>query len=68
MLAPRRAATGAVLVYLEKKEVPDDDDAKKMMDNVRSYLLRRNQQAELGRFAERLKAESNTQLIEGLEP
>jgi len=67
VLAPRRASSGAVLVYLESKVVPDDDDTKQMKESVRNYILNRNQQRELSRFAEKLKAESNTQLIEGLE-
>jgi len=68
VLSPRRASTGAVLVYLESKKVDsDDDNTKKTMESVRNYILNRNQQRELGRFAEKLKAESNTQLIEGFE-
>jgi len=67
VLAPRRASSGAVLVYLESKVVPDDDDTKQMKESVRNFILNRNQQRELSRFAEKLKTESNTQLIEGLE-
>lgn len=64
LLAPLKTYSGYALAYLVGRTVPDDAESKVMLENVKGYLLRREQQKLLGAFYERLEKESNTQLRE----
>ncbi len=67
LLPPFRTNNGYILLYLTDKNIPDDENSKSLMENVQNYLLQQNKQKALTSFYERLEAESNTQLVEGLK-
>ena len=67
VLAPQKTYSGYVLLYLIDKNIPDDEDSKSMLENVRGYILRREQQTALSNFYQELERESNTRLPEGLQ-
>ncbi|MDD4537853.1 MAG: hypothetical protein PHT80_02470, partial [Lentisphaeria bacterium] len=67
VLPPQKTFGGYVLVYLQDRVVPEDEESKGFMDNIRGYVLRNKQNTALGEFYERLERESNTQLAEGLQ-
>lgn len=66
VLQPQKTYSGYALIYLVEKTVPDDEESRKMLENVRGYILRREQQKALTEFYQRLEKESDTQLPEGL--
>ncbi|NLZ63874.1 MAG: hypothetical protein GX902_08705 [Lentisphaerae bacterium] len=66
LLPPLKTNSGYILLYLTGKNIPDDENSRNMMENVRNYLLQQNKQKALASFYQRLEAESNTQLPEGL--
>ncbi len=66
ILEPQKTYNGYALIYLVSKTIPDDEETDKMLENVRGYILRREQQKALSDFYQRLEKESNTQLVEGL--
>ncbi|MDD3953021.1 MAG: peptidyl-prolyl cis-trans isomerase [Lentisphaeria bacterium] len=67
ILEPQKTFSGYALIYLVSKTLPDDEDSKKMLENVRGYILRREQQKALSDFYQLLEKESDTQLPEGLQ-
>ncbi|MDQ0289742.1 peptidylprolyl isomerase [Oligosphaera ethanolica] len=67
VLPPQKTFGGYVLVYLQDRVVPEDEESKGFMENIRGYVLRNKQNTALGEFYERLERESNTQLAEGLQ-
>ena len=67
ILEPQKTFNGYALIYLVSKTVPDDEETKTMLENVRGYILRREQQKALSDFYQRLEKESDTQLPEGLQ-
>ena len=67
VLANTPSDGGYVLVYLQDRVVPEDEESKGFMENIRGYVLRNKQNTALGEFYERLERESNTQLAEGLQ-
>ena len=66
LLPPLKTSNGYILLYLTGKSIPDDENSRSLMENVRNYLLQQNKQKALTSFYQRLEAESNTQLPEGL--
>ena len=66
VLPPQKTYGGYVLVYLQERIVPDDEETRKMAENVRSYLLRQKEMEALTEFYKRLEAESETELVDGL--
>lgn len=60
--APIRTDSGAALLYLVSKVVPDDEQSKAMLENVKNYLLNRNKQEALNKFSLKLEEESQTML------
>lgn len=66
ILEPQKTSNGYALIYLVSKTLPDDEDSAKMLENVRGYILRREQQKALSDFYQRLEKESDTQLPAGL--
>ena len=68
VLAPQKTYSGYVLLYLADKSMPDDEDSKNMLENVRNYILRREQQTAMNNFYQQLERESNTILPDGLQP
>ena len=67
VLPPQKTFGGYVLVYLQDRVMPEDEESKSFMENIRGYVLRNKQNTALGEFYERLERESNTQLAEGLQ-
>ncbi len=67
VLEPLKTSNGYALIFLLSKTLPDDQDSQKMLENVRGYILRREQQKALTDFYQRLEQESNTRLPEGLQ-
>lgn len=67
MIPPQKTFNGYALIYLLDKTIPDDDESKKMLENVRGYILRREQQKALSDFYQRLEKESDTQLPEAFQ-
>ena len=66
VLEPVKTITGYDLVYLDKRELKDDDDAKQLAEQVKLSLNSRKKNQKLAEYYEQLEAESNTQLVEGL--
>lgn len=66
VLPPQKTYGGYVLVYLQERVIPDDEDTRKMAENVRSYLQRQKEMEALTKFYNRLETESETELVDGL--
>jgi parvulin-like peptidyl-prolyl isomerase len=66
VLPPQKTFNGYALIYLQDRVLPEDEENKSFMENIRSYVLRNKQNSALMEFYERLERESNTQLAEGL--
>ena len=66
VLEPVKTYTGYELVYLDKRELNDDEDAKRLAEQVKLSLENRKKSRKLMEYYEQLEAESNTQLVEGL--
>ena len=52
--------------YLAKRELKDDDDSKRLAEQIKSSLGNRKKGRKLAEYYEQLEIESNTQLVEGL--
>ncbi len=66
VLEPVKTYSGYDLVYLAKRELKDDDDSKRLAEQIKSSLENRKKSRKLAEYYEQLEAESNTQLVEGL--
>jgi len=66
VLPPQKTYGGYVLVYLQERVIPEDDDTRKLAENVRGYLQRQKEMEALTEFYKRLEAESKTELVDGL--
>lgn len=66
VLEPVKSYTGYDLVYLAKRELKDDDDSKRLAEQIKTSLGNRKKGRKLAEYYEQLEAESNTQLVEGL--
>lgn len=67
ILEPQKTYNGYALIYLSEKNLPNDEDSLKMMENVRNYILRREEQKLMAEFYERIELESDTRLLESLQ-
>lgn len=65
VLPPQKTFAGYILVYLQDRVVPEDEESKSFQENIRSYVLRNKQNTALSEFYDRLERESNTQLAGG---
>ena len=66
VLEPVKTYTGYDLVYLDKRELKDDEDSKRLAEQIKTSLGNRKKSRKLMEYYEQLEAESNTQLVEGL--
>jgi hypothetical protein len=66
ILPPQKTYGGYVLVYLQERVVPDDEETRELAGNVRNYLQRQKEMEALTEFYKRLEVESKTELVEGL--
>ncbi|MBO7534276.1 MAG: peptidyl-prolyl cis-trans isomerase, partial [Victivallales bacterium] len=66
VLEPVKSYTGYDLVYLAKRELKDDDDSKRLAEQIKTSLGNRKKGRKLAEYYEQLEIESNTQLVEGL--
>ena len=66
VLPPQKTYGGYVLVYLQERTIPDDEETRNLADNVRGYLQRQKEMEALSEFYQRLEAESKTELVDGL--
>lgn len=66
VLEPVKTYTGYDLVYLDKRELKDDEDSKRLAEQIKTSLGNRKKGRKLAEYYEQLEAESNTQLVEGL--
>ena len=66
VLDPVKTYTGYELVYLDKRELKDDNDSKQLAEQIKTSLGNRKKGRKLAEYYEQLEAESNTQLVEGL--
>jgi len=57
---------GYVLIYLEGKTIPDNEQTKSMQEYFENNLKSRAEQKAIMQLYQRLEIESNTQLIDGL--
>ena len=67
VLPPQKTYSGYALIYLLGKTLPEDKESQSMLENVRGYILRREQQKALTDFYQRLEKESNTKLPDNLK-
>ena len=66
VLEPVKTYSGYDLVYLAKRELKDDDDSKRLAEQIKTSLGNRKKGRKLAEYYEQLEIESNTQLVEGL--
>ena len=66
VLEPVKSYSGYDLVYLAKRELKDDDDSKRLAEQIKTSLGNRKKGRKLAEYYEQLEIESNTQLVEGL--
>ena len=66
VIGPGKTYTGYDLVYLDKRELKTDDEAKRLAEQIKTSLGNRKKSRKLMEYYEQLEAESNTQLVEGL--
>ena len=66
ILEPAKTYLGYALIYLDKRELKDDDDSRQLAEQVKLSLTQRKKNRALQEYYEKLEAESNTQLVEGL--
>ena len=66
VIEPVKTYTGYDLVYLDKRELKTDDEAKRLAEQIKTSLGNRKKSRKLMEYYEQLEAESNTQLVEGL--
>jgi hypothetical protein len=65
VLEPVKSYSGYDLVYLAKRELKDDDDSKRLAEQIKTSLGNRKKGRKLAEYYEQLEIESNTQLVEG---
>ena len=66
VLEPVKTYSGYDLVYLDKRELKNDDDSKRLAEQIKTSLGNRKKGRKLAEYYEQLEIESNTQLVEGL--
>ena len=66
VLEPVKTYSGYDLVYLAKRELKNDDDSKRLAEQIKTSLGNRKKGRKLAEYYEQLEIESNTQLVEGL--
>ena len=66
VVEPVKTYSGYALVYLDKRELKEDEQSKQLVEYIKGSLEQRKKARVLDEYYTQLEAESNTQLVEGL--